>query len=64
MIRKDKIIVGKLKKYTSERDLFRDAVLLNQGHGYSLNKVDRRRSAKMLKMFKFDINEIVKLTSV
>ncbi len=57
-------IQGRTKEYTSEKDLFADAVRFNQDHGYSLNKSDRRRSIRVLKAFKFSVSEIQHLTSM
>ena len=59
-----KYITGVVKEYSSEKDLFADAVRFNQDHGYSLNLSDRRRSIKILKRFKFTVEDITCLTSM
>ena len=59
-----KYITGKVKEYSSEKELFADAVRFNNDHGYSLNKTDRRRSIKILKRLKFNTEEIMRLTSM
>ena len=57
-------IPGKVKRYTSERQLFADAVVLNNVHGFSLTKSDRRRCARRLKQYKFSMDEIVSMISM
>jgi hypothetical protein len=59
-----KYIRAIVRDYSSEKDLFADAVRLNQGHGYSLTKHDRQRCIRRLKLMKFNPEEIMRLTSI
>jgi len=50
--------------FKSEADLFAEAVKCNSDHGRPFGHEDIRKSIRILKKYKFDVNEIVKLIHV
>lgn len=50
--------------FTSEAELFAEAVRLNADHGAAFNDADRKKSMRQLKKFKFKVQDIQKLLSV
>ena len=50
-----------VKQYSSERELFADAVRFNNNHGKALNRTDKLITVEKLTAYKFSIDEITNL---